>query len=452
MLAEYILQKKGLRSDRFWTHPLVYRSFLKLIPLFFDTWALMKSQYWSRERIERLRDQRLGQLFTYARRVTYWNALLSVVPETSSPLQMLESLPITSKRELIQSRPEDIADYAQKERSDPDHTSGSTGIPFNFFQDWHASLRSFAITERVFRSTDAPRWPIGRRAPIVYMRARERNGFTFYRHIWFFMRSYSAVQNRMDDIASLGKKLKRGFILYGYTSWVVELVRQMEKRNMSLPFRSLMVAGEHLTEHDREYIERTTGVELYTLYASRETGFLGYECKLHSMHISEEWAYLEIVDEAGRVLPDGSEGRILVTTFDNEIMPFIRYEIGDVGIISSEPCACGRTLKTLTFKGRTSELIELDDNRTVSLLDVAYSMGHVKDAVRQYQLIQTSSSTFTIKVVAGPLFKKKRDDLEQILVRLMHPNIRISWEVVDDIPAAKSGKAQYYIRDFTSGS
>jgi phenylacetate-CoA ligase len=280
------------------------------------------------------------------------------------------------------------------------------------------------------------------------MRSRARNGFTFHRHIWFFLRAFSAVPHRMHDMAALGRKLKRGFILYGYTSWVVELVRQMEKLQLQLPLRSVMVAGEHLSGPDRAFIERITGVELYELYASRETGFLGYECHLHKMHVSEEWAFLEIVDAEGQPLPPGHEGRIIVTTFDNRVMPFIRYDIGDRGVISPNPCACGRTLRTLEFKGRTAELIELEDNRVVSLLDVAYAMGHMHDAVRQYQLVQTSAISFVIKIVPGPRFDTAKEELEQILVRLLHPRVQIEWEIVEDIPAAASGKAAYFVRDF----
>lgn len=452
--GETILLKKGWRRDSIWTRPWVYRSFLKLVPLFFDTWALMKSQYWPREMLEKLRDDRLNELLSDARCIPFWRKVLDEanIDSALTPLQKLDRLPIISKRELVINSVENIADQSLVEKSDPDHTSGSTGKPFNFYQDWHASLRSFAVTERIFRSTKKSRWPIGKRAPIVYMRARERNGFTFYRHVWFFCRAFSSVQHRMEDFAALGKKLRRGFILYGYTSWIVELARQMEKRNIQAPVRTVMVAGEHLTDQDRAYIEKIMKAELFTLYASREAGFLGYECEHHKMHISEEWAYLEIVNENGDRLPPGKEGRIIVTTFDNRIMPFIRYDIGDVGIISDVPCVCGRTLRTLEFKGRTSELIELEGGRVVSLLDIAYSIGHFKDTIRHYQIIQTSNISFTFKVVPGAFFDHVKEELELLMIRLLHPRVRLTWEIVESIPEAKSGKAVYFVRDFKGQS
>ncbi len=451
MLFEVILRKRGVRTDRIWTHPLIYKSILKLIPLFLDTWALMHSQYWPRQKLNTLRDDRVRELMRDARAVPYWNEKLSRIDgmATASAPELLADVPITAKSELNQRPLEQIAVQSLISRSDADHTSGSTGKPFNFFQDWHASLRSFAVTERVFRTIGTPGWLIARRPPVVYMRSRERNGFTFFRHVWFFLRAFTSIQYRMDDLVALGKQLKHGFILYGYTSWVVEVARQMDRRGISLPIKKVMVAGEHLSEPDRDLIERVMQAELYTMYASRETGFLAFECEQHVMHISEEWAYLEVVDAAGKRVPNGTEGRILVTTFDNRVMPFIRYEIGDIGIISDTPCPCGRSLQTLEFKGRTAELMYLEDNRVVSLLDISYAMGHVRNTVRQYQIIQTSLSTFVIKVIPGPDFAEKKEELAQILIRLLHPRVQIVWEPTERIAEASSGKAVYFIRDFS---
>jgi phenylacetate-CoA ligase len=252
----------------------------------------------------------------------------------------------------------------------------------------------------------------------------------------------------MSEFTLLAAKHTGGFILYGYTSWVVELARQMEGLGVEFPIRAVMVAGEHLSDNDRVYIERVMKAELFTLYASREVGFLGYECEFHSMHINEEWAYLEVVDGNGLPLPFGKEGRIIVTAFDNQVMPFIRYEIGDVGVISDTPCRCGRTLRTLTFKGRTAELIELDDNRVVSLLDIAYSFGSYRDSVRHYQIVQTGRMSFLLRVVPGPFFEEKKEILEALLVRLLHPRVQLRWDVTDTIPEATSGKAVYFVRNF----
>lgn len=442
-MLETIVLKRGLRADRVWTHPLMYKSAANRIPLFFDTWALMRSQYWPRKKLGALQEKRLSELFAECVRIPFWHDVLAHAPSASSPYEKLTHIPVTTKQTLNARGLGDIADMSLIARSDPDHTSGSTGKPFHFYQDWHASLRSFAVTERIFRTATN-----GTRYPIVYMRTRPRNGFTFYRHIWFYVRGYNSIRYRMDELRKLGERFPNGFVLYGYTSWVVELARRMEEHALRLPIRAVMVAGEHLTTHDRVYIEHVMRAELFTLYASRELGFLGYECAYHRMHLNEEWAYVEIVDGEGKPVPAGHEGRIVVTAFDNRVMPFIRYDIGDIGSVSDIPCPCGRTLRTLEFRGRTSELIRLDGDRTVSLLDVAYKLGSYRDVLRQYQIIQTGALSFVFRIVPGPLFEEMKESLEATMVGVMHPRVRIQWDVTDVIPEASSGKATYFVRDF----
>ena len=440
----HILLKKGLRSDTFWTHPIIFNSFLKVIPLYFDTRTLMKSQYWTREELRQLQDERLRMLFSDAQHIPFWEKTFKAtgVDASMSPQEILSKLPIISKKDLGGQNMDQIADVALLKKSDPDHTSGSTGRPFHFYFDWRASLRSYAVTERIFRTATG-----GTRFPIVYMRSRPRNGFTFWKHVWFFLRGHRGVAYRMDEFEKL-KRLKRGFVLYGYTSSVLEVARQIEKRQITLPIRAVMATGESIGTADRMYLERTMGVEFFGVYASREVGYLGYECEQHVLHLSEEWACIEIVDEEGKVLEPGREGRIIVTTFDNRVMPFIRYELGDRGIISDVPCACGRTLRTISLRGRTAEMIELEDGRTLALLDVSATFDWYWSTVRQFQIVQTSTISFVFKVVPGPNFAAGKPTLEAELIGLIHPRVQISWEIVETIPEAKSGKAVYFIRDF----
>lgn len=442
-----ILTKKYLRSDYLWCGRYAFKSILRLIPLFLDTWALMRSQYASRSAIERYQDDRLTGILAHARNIPYWkDAMDGIAAEGLQPRELLSRLPITSKRDLVDKPFESIADVSLVRMADADHTSGSTGRPFSFYFDWFAGLRSFAFTERTFRTATR-----GKRYPIVYMRARERNGFTPWRHEWFYLMGSHGVKNRMNEFAKLAKKYPRGFIIYGYTSSVVELARQMESQDMKLPLRAVMAAGENLSESDRAYVQRVTGAEVYTLYASREAGFLAYECEEHKLHLNEEWAIVEVLDGEGRPAPDGTQGRVIVTTFDNHIMPFIRYDLGDLAFISPEQCPCGRTLKTISLRGRTAEMIEMSSGRRVALLDILTTVDQYWNSVRQFQIVQKGGKDFVFRVVPGPRFSHGgREELEGELKRLLGPEVRVSWEQVDTLPMAPSGKTVYFSKELVS--
>ena len=63
------------------------------------------------------------------------------------------------------------------------------------------------------------------------------------------------------------------------------------------------------------------------------------------MHVNADWAILEVVDENNRPVPDGEKGaKVLVTNLANYVQPIIRYEIGDIITMATEPCDCGSNL------------------------------------------------------------------------------------------------------------
>lgn len=443
--GHYLLLKRGLRTDGIWTTPLCFKSLLARIPLYADTAALMKSQYWPREDIERMQQERLRDLFQDATGVPFWRDTFKSagVRAEDSVARILAKLPVISKQNLV---PVDVAYHtnpALLRRSDGDRTSGSTGRPFHFYFDWGASLRSYGVTERIFRTAGG-----GTRFPIVYLRSRPRNGFTFIKHIWVKSLGYRDVSEKIEALERVAAQFPHGFILYAYTSSMLHLAREIERRKVRLPLRGAMVAGEHISSSEREYLARVLKTELFTLYASREAGFLAYECERHALHLSEEWAYVEIVDEHGMALPSGQEGRVAVTTFDNRVMPFIRYDIGDRGVISAEQCGCGRTLRTITLKGRTAEIIELGGGRTAALLDISATIDRYWGVVTQFQLVQTALCSFTVRIVPGPRFSEGKIRLERALREIVGSETHIEWEIAGSIEPASSGKANYFVRAY----
>ena len=114
--------------------------------------------------------------------------------------------------------------------------------------------------------------------------------------------------------------------------------------------------AEPLTEGMRAQIERVWGCRAYDNYGSVETGAPTYECsEQQGLHVSEDAYIFEVIDpETGESLPDGQEGELVVTTLAKEAAPFIRYRIGDVTSIISEPCACGRTFTRIAANVRTA--------------------------------------------------------------------------------------------------
>ncbi|MBP9669736.1 MAG: phenylacetate--CoA ligase family protein [Candidatus Pacebacteria bacterium] len=264
----------------------------------------------------------------------------------------------------------------------------------------------------------------------------------------FYLTASADIAFRLPELIATLVSQRTPVILYGYTSWIIEMAKQVRRGVTVPPVYALVATGEGISATDRKMIETVFDAPFYTTYATRELGWLGFECEERRMHINEEWAFVEILDDHDAPVTPGHMGRIIVTTFDNSVMPFIRYAIGDRGSIDTESCPCGRTLRTITFSGRQSDRIELEDGQSFSLLDISPLFDSYWDAVHQYQMIQTAPLAFTIRIVPGPEFESRLDALHQRMVRAMHPRVHISWERVDTIAPAKSGKAVYYLRTY----
>ncbi|MEP6662048.1 MAG: AMP-binding protein [Verrucomicrobiota bacterium] len=123
---------------------------------------------------------------------------------------------------------------------------------------------------------------------------------------------------------------------------------KFDLKNCSI--RKAICIGEPIRDSDfqlnssGQFIESTWGAKVFSTYGVTELSQACCECAAgKGAHIPQETLHLEILDEAGRSLPDGEIGEVVATTFGVEAMPLIRYRTGDCAAIFSKRCICGMT-------------------------------------------------------------------------------------------------------------
>ena len=122
-----------------------------------------------------------------------------------------------------------------------------------------------------------------------------------------------------------------------YALRLAEVARDMGLDPKSeLGVRIALVGSELLTDAMREEMHKFWGedVLITTNYGMSELmgpGVSG-ECTEHcGMHINEDFFIPEIIDPAtGEVLPEGSEGELVITCIKKEALPLIRYRTKDI--------------------------------------------------------------------------------------------------------------------------
>ena len=112
----------------------------------------------------------------------------------------------------------------------------------------------------------------------------------------------------------------------------------------------------------RSKLEDAWGAPVFDNYGSHEVGLVAFECKARTRHISEDTAYIEIIDQDNsEVLPDGQVGSVVATSLYRGMPPFIRYNLRDRMYLSPHrACACGICSRSLSaMLGRADEMVKL---------------------------------------------------------------------------------------------
>jgi phenylacetate-CoA ligase len=87
---------------------------------------------------------------------------------------------------------------------------------------------------------------------------------------------------------------------------------------------------------------------------------VSFECEAKAgLHVNEDHFIVETIDPSSlQPVPRGGEGELVFTTITKEGFPLIRYRTGDLGILSDEPCRCGRTsVRMSRIRGRIDDMI-----------------------------------------------------------------------------------------------
>ena len=85
-----------------------------------------------------------------------------------------------------------------------------------------------------------------------------------------------------------------------------------------------------MSDEIRQICRDVFGAPPIDQYGAQEVGLIACECVVCGhYHVSAEAMRVEILRDDGTHCSPGETGRVVVTSFYNYAMPFIRYEIGD---------------------------------------------------------------------------------------------------------------------------
>jgi phenylacetate-CoA ligase len=159
----------------------------------------------------------------------------------------------------------------------------------------------------------------------------------------------------------------RSTVLTSTPSFALHIMETIRKKGLdpkNLSLKTGLFGAEPWPETVRQTLEENLGIQAYDIYGVMELiepGVSG-ECPARKgLHIFEDHFLPETIDpQTGRVLGEGQEGELVLTTLTTSAYPLLRYRTSDVTALHSEPCACGRTLTRMDrVLRRTDQMISV---------------------------------------------------------------------------------------------
>ena len=142
----------------------------------------------------------------------------------------------------------------------------------------------------------------------------------------------------------------------------------------------------------------------------------------------------------------GEEGRIVITSLYNKAHPFIRYDIGDIGILSKESTVKKPILKKLV--GRTNDMAILPSGKKAAGLTFYYiTKSIIEDDgnVKEFIVRQTKIDTFEIDYVSEiELCKEQIDAIEKAIEKYLEPGLHFIYNRKEILKRTQRGKLKQF--------
>lgn len=442
---------------------------------------LCKSEYFREDELHAIQVKRLIAIIEYSYNyVPYYRRMfdkISLVPQDFKSLADLRHIPpltrrdvIENYRDLVDSRIQSsipVAEVSKRGPGDPipfgrfrkhklvrNTSSGSTGAPTMFFEDGSRTALNWAYELRVKKWYGiAPGSKEARMARLSTAYLPSSLSLQLRKILWNQLILPGTNLTESDYAFSVERiKQFRPATLWGYTSALTGLADYVKRNGEALSGGSsiqLTIAwAAPLHDPEKALLEEVFRCPATNIYGAREVGHIAAICPAGSFHVNQENL---VVETEGAGNEANGTGELLVTNLDRSPMPFIRYRMGDIGVVGNQRCGCGRSLQVLLgLLGRTGEIFMTKDGRMISpnFWCRVFMTDRYAGQIRRFQVVYTKEKNLRVIIARGPGYSADAENHIRDMIRTnFSSDTRFNFEYVPDIKPHVSGKYQMVVNE-----
>ncbi|MFZ2652653.1 MAG: phenylacetate--CoA ligase PaaK [Burkholderiaceae bacterium] len=176
-----------------------------------------------------------------------------------------------------------------------------------------------------------------------------------------------------------------------YMQVIIEEFRRQGRDPRAMSVAVGIFGAEPWTEAMRREIEADAGIDALDIYGLSEVMGPGVanECieAKDGPVIWEDHFYPEIIDpESGEVLPEGSEGELVLTTLTKEALPVVRYRTRDLTRLLPPTARCMRRMGRIVGRSDDMLIIRGVNVFPTQIEELVFAQGRLAG---QYQIVVT---------------------------------------------------------------
>lgn len=364
-----------------------------------------------------------------------------------------EDLPVLNKQNLQKPLQERLSKGYSTKNSYVNKTSGSSGTPFIFAKDkychaltWASNIYRFGWYGIDFNTSYQARF-YG--IPMDFIGNKKERFKDFLSHRFRFS-IFDLSDSVLEKILKKFQNTKFDYI-NGYTSSIVLFAKFLQKKNIVLnticpSLKICMVTSEMLFEDDKLLLEKQFGIPVVNEYGASELDLIAFQNKEGEWQVNSETLFVEILDENNKAVPNGNSGRIVITSLFNKAHPFIRYDIGDIGILDEKSTLQKPILKKLI--GRTNDVAVLPSGKKSPGLTFYYvTKSIIEDDgnVKEFVIKQTKIDSFEIEYVSEvELNLEQIKKIKKAIELYLEPDLNFTFIQKDSLERSNRGKLKQF--------